>query len=46
MKNANLYLLCMQSSAAAPQAYHRNWCRLAANGRLQSASGADFGGLS
>jgi hypothetical protein len=30
MKNANLYLLWMQSSAAAPQASHRIWCRFAA----------------
>jgi len=45
MKNAKLYLLWMQSSAAAPQAGHQIWCRLASNGRWQSASGADFGGL-
>ena len=45
MKNTNLYLLSMQASAAAPQACHRIWCRFAANGGLQSASGVDFGGL-
>jgi hypothetical protein len=45
MKNANLYLLWMQSSAAAPQAYHRIWCIFSTGDRSQSASGADCGGL-
>ena len=32
----------MQSSAAAPQGYHRIWCRFAARDRWEPSSRADF----
>jgi hypothetical protein len=46
IKNTKLYLLCLQSSAAAPQAPDQIWCSRRVAGPLQLAPSATFRGFS
>jgi hypothetical protein len=42
MKNAKLYVLCLQSSAASPQASDQIWCSFFIEERRKFALQADF----